>query len=258
MGKALASAMEQKAAMEAAGKTKKTSRRKKNFSSWGLYIGRVKAQVAPNNKLTGTARRQLSALMTDTFQRLANEAQTVLRVQKKATLTSREIQTAVRLLLPIKLAKHAVSEGVKAVTKFSASSGGVRQARSSKTTRAGLQVSVGRVHSMLKAGNFAARVSAGAAVYLAAAIEYLLAEILELSYEVAEQTHWRITSRDVMIAVRNDTELSKLFSTVTFANAGVIPHIQPALEKKKPSKAKKSTRKSKTAGGVTSNTWSDI
>ncbi len=52
------------------------------------------------------------------FDRLAQEAVRLARYNKKSTLTSREVQTAVRLLLPGELAKHAVSEGTKAVTKY--------------------------------------------------------------------------------------------------------------------------------------------
>ncbi len=64
----------------------------------------------------------MNSFVNDTFDRLANEAVRLARYNKKATLTSREIQTAVRLLLPGELAKHAVSEGTKAVTKYTSSS----------------------------------------------------------------------------------------------------------------------------------------
>ena len=62
----------------------------------------------------------MNSFVNDTFDRLANEAIRLARYNKKSTLTSREIQTAVRLLLPGELAKHAVTEGTKAVTKFTA------------------------------------------------------------------------------------------------------------------------------------------
>ena len=61
----------------------------------------------------------MNSFVNDTFDRLSSEAIRLARYNKKATLTSREIQTAVRLLLPGELAKHAVSEGTKAVTKYS-------------------------------------------------------------------------------------------------------------------------------------------
>lgn len=60
----------------------------------------------------------MNSFVNDTFDRLANESVRLARYNKKSTLTSREIQTAVRLLLPGELSKHAVSEGTKSVTKY--------------------------------------------------------------------------------------------------------------------------------------------
>lgn len=64
----------------------------------------------------------MNSFVNDTFDRLANEAVRLARINKKSTLTSREVQTSVRLLLPGELAKHAVSEGTKAVTKYTSAS----------------------------------------------------------------------------------------------------------------------------------------
>ena len=60
----------------------------------------------------------MNSFINDVFERLCGEAGRLARYNKKPTVTSREIQTAVRLILPGELAKHAVSEGTKAVTKF--------------------------------------------------------------------------------------------------------------------------------------------
>lgn len=57
----------------------------------------------------------------DIFERVATEASKLAAYNKKSTISSREIQTSVRLILPGELAKHAVSEGTKAVTKYSQS-----------------------------------------------------------------------------------------------------------------------------------------
>ena len=64
----------------------------------------------------------LNSFISDIFDRLATEAGKLARYTKKSTLSSREIQTAVRLIPPGELAKHAVSEGTKAVTKYTSSS----------------------------------------------------------------------------------------------------------------------------------------
>jgi len=58
----------------------------------------------------------MNSFINDIFERIATEAGKLATYNKKATLSSREIQTAVRLMLPGELAKHAVSEGTKAVT----------------------------------------------------------------------------------------------------------------------------------------------
>ena len=89
------------------------------FSS---YIYKVLKQVHPNTGITKRGMSILNSFINDIFERLALEASRLSRYNKKSTLSSREIQTAVRLLLPGELAKHAVSEGTKAVTKFQSSS----------------------------------------------------------------------------------------------------------------------------------------
>ncbi|XP_068115101.1 histone H2A type 2-B-like [Hyperolius riggenbachi] len=93
--------------------------------------------------------------------------------------------------------------------------GKARAKAKTRSSRAGLQFPVGRVHRLLRKGNYAERVGAGAPVYLAAVLEYLTAEIL-----------W-------LLAVRNDEELNKLLGGVTIAQGGVLPNIQAVLLPKK-------------------------
>jgi len=165
------------------------------------------------------------------FERIYKEAMNLAELNKKTTITSREIQTAVRLILPGELAKHAVSEGTKAVTKFNASGDGSGRGGGggSQSMRAGLQFPVGRLATMLKKAT-KVRVGAGAPVYLAAVIEYLSAEILELSGNAArDNRRCRIIPRHLMLAVRNDEELNKLLSHVLIPQGGVIPNIHAAL-----------------------------
>jgi histone H2A len=109
--------------------------------------------------------------------------------------------------------------------------GGKQQSRSS---RAGLQFPVGRVARYLRKGRYAARVGGGAPVYLAAVMEYLSAEILELAGNAArDNKRTRITPRHVQLAVRNDEELNKLLGGVTIASGGVLPNIHAVLLPKK-------------------------
>ena len=97
-------------------------RKAKRVESYSTYIYRVLKQVHPNTGISKRGMSILNSFINDIFERLALEASRLSRYNKKSTLSSREIQTAVRLLLPGELAKHAVSEGTKAVTKFTSSS----------------------------------------------------------------------------------------------------------------------------------------
>ncbi|XP_009501274.1 histone H2A-beta, sperm [Phalacrocorax carbo] len=99
---------------------------------------------------------------------------------------------------------------------------------------AGLQFPVGRVYRFLKRGNYADRISPGAAIYLAAVLEYLTAEILELAGNAAQENKKsRILPRHIQLAARNDDELNELFSSVTIPQGGVLPNIVPELLPKK-------------------------
>ncbi|KAH7097586.1 histone-fold-containing protein [Auriculariales sp. MPI-PUGE-AT-0066] len=100
----------------------------------------------------------------------------------------------------------------------------------SRSTKAGLQFPVGRIHRLLKNGNYATRVGAGAPVYLAAVLEYLAAEILELAGNAArDNKKQRIVPRHLQLAIRNDEELNKLLGDVVISQGGVVPKIEQAL-----------------------------
>ena len=109
----------------------------------------------------------------------------------------------------------------------------------SRASKAGLQFPVGRIARFMKQGRYAERVGAGAPVYLAAVMEYLAAEVLELAGNAArDNKKSRIIPRHLQLAVRNDEELNKLLSGVTIAQGGVLPNIQAVLLPKKTQKAK--------------------
>uniref|UniRef100_A0A061SM25 Histone H2A n=1 Tax=Tetraselmis sp. GSL018 TaxID=582737 RepID=A0A061SM25_9CHLO len=107
----------------------------------------------------------------------------------------------------------------------------------SRSAKAGLQFPVGRVARYLKKGKYATRVGAGAPVYLAAVLEYLTAEVLELAGNAArDNKKTRIIPRHLQLAVRNDEELSKLLGGVTIPSGGVLPNIHSVLLPKKSEK----------------------
>ncbi|XP_021716204.1 histone H2B-like [Chenopodium quinoa] len=102
----------------AAAGDKKKKRHKKNVETYKIYIFKVLKQVHPDIGISSKAMSIMNSFINDIFEKLAQESAKLARYNKKPTITSREIQTAVRLVLPGELAKHAVSEGTKAVTKF--------------------------------------------------------------------------------------------------------------------------------------------
>jgi len=246
-------------------KTEKGGKRsKKRVESYSMYIYKVLKQVHPDTGISKKAMSIMNSFVNDIFGRCAGEAARLVNSKSK-TLTSREIQTSIRLILPGELAKHAVSEGTKAVTKYTARllkaegefteedgamedegkflaeerqlSGkgkggrgkkGAAGKSKSRSSKAGLQFPVGRIHRYLKGS--APRIGAGAPVYLAAVLEYLCAEILELAGNAArDNKKSRITPRHVQLAIRNDEELNKLLGSVTIASGGVLPNIHTVL-----------------------------
>jgi len=232
-------------------KKKVVRRKKKQTTSFSTYIYKVLKQVHPDTGISNFAMQVMNDFVLDTFRRIADEAYNLLLMIRKTTISSREIQTAVRLLLPGELAKHAVSEGTKAVTKYQASLDGTNYSANtsfgapntespkkkkpiksvnSKSTRAGLVFPVGRIHRFLSEKIKGVRIGSGAPVYLAAVLEYLVAEVLELSGNAARDNKLtRIIPRHIQLAVRNDEELNKLLLHVTINNGGVLPNIHAML-----------------------------
>ena len=116
--------------------------------------------------------------------------------------------------------------------------GGSKKKATSRSAKAGLQFPVGRVHRHMKLGKYASRIGAGAPVYLAAVLEYMAAEVLELAGNAArDNKKSRIIPRHITLAVRNDEELNKFLSGVTVAAGGVLPNIHSVLLPKKSKKA---------------------
>ncbi|GAA5963098.1 hypothetical protein JCM3765_001769 [Sporobolomyces pararoseus] len=117
----------------------------------------------------------------------------------------------------------------------------------SAAKKAGLVFPPSRMRRYLKKGHYAARVGQGAPIFLASAIEYLCAEVLELAGNAAiDNKKSRISPRHIQLAVRNDEELNRLFGNVTISGGGVLLNVQPQLlpgfkvkEKKEREKKKK-------------------
>ncbi|WRT66850.1 uncharacterized protein IL334_003813 [Kwoniella shivajii] len=110
----------------------------------------------------------------------------------------------------------------------------------SRSSQAGLTFPVGRLHRYLRRGRYAERIGSGAPIYMAAVLEYLSAEILELAGNACrDNKRSRIKPRDLQLAVRNDEELNKLLDKVTISEGGVLPCVQAPLLPAKSKNSKK-------------------
>lgn len=110
---------EKKAAAAVPVKRTDKKKSKKRSETFSLYIYRVLKQVHPDIGISKRSMSIMNSFINDIFEKACLEGSKLVRYGKKRTLSSREVQTSVRLILPGELAKHAVSEGTKAVTKFS-------------------------------------------------------------------------------------------------------------------------------------------
>src|ERR1700733_5477533 len=96
-------------------------RRRNRHETYSSYIFKVLRQCHPEINISKKAMAIMNSFVNDIFERIAGESSKLAAYNKRSTITSKEVQTAVRLILPGELAKHAVSEGTKAVTKYTSS-----------------------------------------------------------------------------------------------------------------------------------------
>ncbi|XP_072231738.1 uncharacterized protein [Leuresthes tenuis] len=260
--------------MSGRGKTggKARAKAKTRSSRAGLQfpVGRVHRLLRKGNyaqRVGAGAPVYLAAVLEYLTAEILELAGNAARDNKKTRIIPRHLQLAVRndeelnkllggvtiaqggvlpniqaVLLPKKTEKAAKAKvEINFIMSGRGKTGGKARAKAkTRSSRAGLQFPVGRVHRLLRKGNYAQRVGAGAPVYLAAVLEYLTAEILELAGNAArDNKKTRIIPRHLQLAVRNDEELNKLLGGVTIAQGGVLPNIQAVLLPKKTEKAAK-------------------
>jgi len=221
---------------------KKVSKRSKGSSNitikdfkFEVYIYRVLKQVHPDTGISGAALSIMVNLVKVNITKIVKVVNQLLLRTGAKTVTSRDIQSATRICLPGELSKHAVTEGIKAVTKYDANLGqavkvaGQKAKPEQRSRKAGITFNVTRVEKLMSLEASAKRKSAGSGVYLAAVVEYLVAEILELAGNCARDFRKvRITPRHIKLSISNDSELSMLYSD-TVIGGGVIPRIHDSL-----------------------------
>lgn len=207
--------------------------------TYSCHIYRFLKQVHPKIGIARKAMAIMESFVHDLFERIASEAARLARYNKDHIISSREVQTSVRLVLPGELAKHAVSEGTKAVAKYGEEYPAPRGSRLSSIARF--------IRRKFVDGGYAKNVAdATSYVYMTAVLEYIASEVLELAGNVCQaRKSMRITPNDIKKAVGQDEELARLLGEVTFpVCAGFISKSgveQPVEEKvaKAPVPAKK-------------------
>lgn len=208
-------------------------RKRKDYSSFDTYIQKVLKQVHPDTGIKGEAMVEMDNFVKAVLHEIMRVVNMLTVANNKKTVTFREVQTAYQAVVPGELAIHGVSEGVKAVTKYNSSIAGGRSSSRgpvSSSDRAGLQFPVTRIKTKwMKPLASVDRVGDTAAVYMAAVLEYLSAEIMELAGNAARDNgKVRITDRHIALAIQNDVELNILSKNMVFAG-GVVLNIHTEL-----------------------------
>lgn len=226
--------------------TNKIARKNKPLN-YDRGLGKVLKQIHPNVGLTGEALASANRLILVTLDKVVANLNSIMLRSNKQTIDARAVQGAVQLTIPGELSKHAVSQGTKAVTKYESALTTKGGKPVTRNTRAGLQFPVARTENLMMEKSVSKRKSATAAVYLTAVLEYIGAEILELAGNNARDAKKvRITTRHIMLAIRNDQELDKFFCNVVLSG-GVVSNIHQSLLPSKPvagtKKAKKASPK---------------
>ena len=215
--------------------------KKKKSRFFETYISKVLKQVSPNNGITSNSKQQLNSALCIIARTISLMVVKLTEIAKKKTLSDKEVCNAVKVLFTGELAKHAIAEGTKSVTRFS----GTSIKGTSRQGKAGIIFPPSITEKFLRNFGYSkVMVTSSAPVFLASILEYLVAEILDLSSKSANSNkRIRITIRDIQISIGKDEELSVLFDklNISFLGGGIVPFIHPCLLTKKPRKKKKNT-----------------
>lgn len=183
---------------------------------WEYYLPQILAQANQHDlRMSGPAKKILNDLLEKLSDKISASSAVFVDNCRKRTVSSREVQSAVRVILPKELIRYAVSAGTGAVMRFSSeNSKGVKGER--REVKARLVLPVSRAEANLRAqleelGEY--RVNYGAPVYLAAVLEYLAAEILEIAGDNAlDEDSQVVSEQNIKEAIKNDEDLNELFN----------------------------------------------
>ena len=191
----------------------------RNTESFASYIHKVWKsfdESGNNYRLSKSATTVMDTFVKDMFEKISVEASAVLRQTKTPTMSRRSIETAVKMVVGGEMAGMAL----RAIERDSG-----------KPSQ--LVFPEGRLHRHLREGRYAARVSRKAASAMAATLEYLVGEVLEVAGNAMREGKMKtLRARHITLAIRRDEELHHLCKDSTIASGGVLPYIPQALMRK--------------------------
>jgi len=230
--------------------TKKEKQRRKKFRFFDSYIPKLLKQSFENNGITADARQQLNSILIIFTKKIADIALKLTKVAGKRTLSVKEVESAINVFLSGELREHAKSEGNKAVENFL---NNLDKKGTSRQSKAEIIFPPSVAEKFLRLFETSLiMVTHTAPVYLAAILEYICMEIIELASEMAKDVRRiRITVADIELSSKGDTELNKLFmeNNIKFLGGSVESYIHPSLlVKKQKIKNKVSEKNSKNFG----------
>lgn len=205
------------------------------MENYHLYFSKVLKQIHPDLHISSEVKDTLNLIVNTLLLHLVKQSIHLMKPtdftnqkkkgNEKKTLSSREIQTSVRLVLPGELARHAISEGTKAVTKYT-SFNGKKGKKTASSEKAGLLFSISKTRNVLRHHILKGqRIGSGAPVYASAVLEYITAELLELAGNACrDNQHSIIKTIHLKLAISYDIELCNLiFKQLKISLPGLIP-----------------------------------
>ena len=206
----------------------KASLKKKRSRFFETYITKLLKQVSDTNGITTNSKQQLNSAICLISKILSSKIIFLTEVAKKKTMSEKEVKNALKIVFTGELAKNAIIAGQKAVDKTENNGLGNTKG-SSRQEKAGIIFPPAILEKFLRNFGYSKfMLTSQSPVYLAAAIEYLTAEILENASSYAKDNkRVRISIRDLEMGVRNDKELNDFFikNNITFLGGGVLPFI---------------------------------
>lgn len=220
-------------------------KKRKRTKYFDLYINKALKQVS-TNEITSNAKQQLNNLLITISKILTEKSLYLVQISKKKTLSIKEIENAIQILFIGDLKNILIKEGSSSVQKYKDSKNTEKKGFS-RQNQVGIIFPPSICEKFLRNfGNSNVMITSESSIYLASVLEYLSAEILDLSSSIAcSNDRIRITVRDLELAIRTDYEFNTFFNTwqIKFIGGGIIPFLNPAiLEKKKSVKKKKKGR----------------